>query len=1436
MLTMFTVMVGKPWFGVMLEVIEHSTSAAALFFISYTVIIVFGVLNLLLVVILDNLKLFAMEEYLKEFGGPDDQSEQEEYSAKDDVSKQESAPVSRSEQGQKQPTSGKDKSSIKQHVRASTGGVVGMLAAHKLQKGASPSNSQENLEGRNAGRRGSLERRGSLGARASLVRRGSVGKHGSLEKERRGSLVLGDGVDDREILQQLKFMDEHAPLPPPPEPPVAPPPRDSCEEDAFKQGHPGPVDNHTFEPLDFSGRVDVEHAPLDINRSSASSRGSLAFCEDLPAYDASAFEIWRSKDCRTRLRMIVESPWFERFYIFVICLNITTLVLLPKGPESLLLDIIFGVIFLTEIVFRCVVLGSMLKYLQSWLNRLDFIIVSTTIIHVTLELLSSDHNESQSYQDITHVFGVFRCLRPLRLTNKTAFMRASLKALEQSVKAVFNFAAVAFLSLLVFGIMGTHLFGGSFSHCNDPNIDLEEDCVGNFVDVFNITRSRRMWIPGYQFDNTGQSMYSLFSMTTSRGWVDIMQMALTTSGNGAGLQSGSTHVSNDRFWYSWYFVVWMLISNILFLRFFLGIIHDNIKSIQHQFLGASALSLNEKTWVLSQERLLDLKADTIYAQPRLDRKRIGTSQMTVHKIRKRAFQCAHAATFKIFFSFCVLLNVLIVSVFESKHMKEAFADCEMVLSTTNKIFAALFAFEMPVKLIAYFSAALLRDKWLQFEAALVIWGLLDACLWDSYYWRIVSIIRLVKRIASLRSLFTQLKRAMSALFTMAVLMGLILLVFAILGNDLYGHLPAISASNSMLMEHLASHPEQLFLPGGTRRAFANPSFLSENINFSTLPMTLNAIFIVSTGDYWNKIMTAVADLCHRETCIGGSTLPYVFFILVYALMNFFFLNLFVSVILEQFYDRRTYGCGHIQVTSSDIDDFKQRWETFEHTGKQSMPITRLPALLATLGRPFSTLNDDPAKAQYISDMFYERRGEELILSHREFGKSSRISVVANVPSDIEFLRAKRAVSTYIRCLDLPVTDDKNIQFNLTLRSIIYSTAGVAIPTNISAYHLVRRTHLKKAIRRYVDDMDETGAGGPRLWRHAKPAWLCSAHYTVFEWLAAFRIQLAWARYRLRLRLEYRSAVKNAEPWEVVKDPYNPAMQREYEKAKWHRAGKGKRPDTTAGAILNTSTPKALSRSLKKVFSGSPRGSLLKAITPKGIQRRLIATPQDSPRVSHTGQSPRLSHNNDSKKSDSRKELDENSKSEELRLTRTQSNDSISNTRAHSEIISFILHSTNLHTLQRFRRYLPIGMSTPLSVVLISGVGQVKFAIPSATGSHLQSAARDSNDNGDISSGVSPTDRKKMGLRAKSLVYVPAGSNQLSGTNLPPAANQQTGGRANRMARVITTRSFSLVVPGAEERGSDPIGDRHSPRGSTSASPRMSPSGSPRGSRSPRSSK
>ena len=133
------------------------------------------------------------------------------------------------------------------------------------------------------------------------------------------------------------------------------------------------------------------------------------------------------------------------------------------------IDNIFTVSFIIEMSVKLIALGMIMdegSYLRDNWNRLDFFIVVTSILELSLSSLNLP---------IIKIFRMLRVLRPLRFISTNVAMRLIVSALIESVGSIVNVLIVVAVVYLIFAIIGVSLFMGGFWYCSISTDDLHNE-------------------------------------------------------------------------------------------------------------------------------------------------------------------------------------------------------------------------------------------------------------------------------------------------------------------------------------------------------------------------------------------------------------------------------------------------------------------------------------------------------------------------------------------------------------------------------------------------------------------------------------------------------------------------------------------------------------------------------------------------------------------------------------------------------------------------------------------------------------------------------------------------------------------------------------------------------------------------------------------------
>jgi hypothetical protein len=379
----------------------------------------------------------------------------------------------------------------------------------------------------------------------------------------------------------------------------------------------------------------------------------------------------------------------------------------------------------------------------------------------------------------------------------------------------------------------------------------------------------------------------------------------------------------------------------------------------------------------------------------------------------------------------------------------------------------------------------------------------------------------------LHALFLNLLQAVPGLSNIAFLLMVFLYVLTVLGMDLFGRFQY------------------------TTEATINGFALSEHAHFGSFFVAIFTLFRVATNDSWTILMYSVGnpiacdsvalDAAHADACTTNlSWAAFIFFPFCFILLNFFFLNLFTSIVLESFYEMPSYGVGAITITDRDLDNFKVIWGLFDRYGEQRISVYDLPRFLRAVPPPLSIGVGVEETMQYFlqranrrgSVIMGQNAGDPGDVGADGMGVTSAVEDVLDDELglcafiDDSSFRSKQ-VQRIIQTLDLPVESRYarpigletaaqpaaygTIGFQTTLRAVLRRLVGIALPSELESIKVLRRDYCTHAIYRPKGDIvndsllkqhkHHRGEGGT----HATPL-LASLYYTPVEFYAAVRLQ------------------------------------------------------------------------------------------------------------------------------------------------------------------------------------------------------------------------------------------------------------------------------------------------------------------------------------------
>jgi len=206
----------------------------------------------------------------------------------------------------------------------------------------------------------------------------------------------------------------------------------------------------------------------------------------------------------------------------------------------------------------------------------------------------------------------------------------------------------------------------------------------------------------------------------------------------------------------------------------------------------------------------------------------------------------------------------------------------LALEKGNEIITWLFMVEMLLKFMGFGIRNYVKDNWNNFDGLLACVSFLEleivlgagapvSALRPLRILRVFRTFRLARRWKSLRKLIVTIARSGQDVLNFMFLVLLFVLIYALCGMELYGTL------------------------------FADKKYDKPRANFESLYFGLISVFQVMTGENWNEALYEFMMASREEwNSEGGAVVAAVFFVSMFVVGHYIWLNLFLAILLDNF--------------------------------------------------------------------------------------------------------------------------------------------------------------------------------------------------------------------------------------------------------------------------------------------------------------------------------------------------------------------------------------------------------------------------------------------------------------------------------------------------------------------------------------------------------
>ncbi|GAA6106826.1 voltage-dependent L-type calcium channel subunit alpha-1D [Tachysurus ichikawai] len=568
-------------------------------------------------------------------------------------------------------------------------------------------------------------------------------------------------------------------------------------------------------------------------------------------------------------------------------------------------------------------------YIRSGWNLLDFVIVIVGLFSVVAEMgepKSGDAHHASGKPGGLDVKALraFRVLRPLRLVSGVPSLQIVLNSIMKAMVPLFHIGLLVMFVIIIYAIIGLELFiGRMHKTCYYVGTDLyvEDDptpcafagngrfCVGNNTECIGGWEGPNGGITN--FDNIFFAMLTVFQCITMEGWTDVLYWMNDAIG----------------FELPWiYFVSLVIFGSFFVLNLVLGVLSGEFSKEREKAVCRGELQKAQEKqqmeedmvgymdWLIEAEDMdEDGNKRAVVAKKKLMKKygwykhsedgesdsdsefeafldddngccasiqakllTISFCEQLYHLNLVLRKNCRVAVKSTNFYWLVLLLVFLNTAASASEHYGQPqwLTDIQ---ERANKILLALFTLEMLMKMYSFGFQVYFIALFNRFDCFVVCGGILETVLVELDVIprigisvlrcvRLLRIFKVTRHWAALSDLVTSLLNSMKAICSLLLLLFLFLIIFALLGMQLFGG------------------------------KFNFDETQMKRSTFDTFPSALLTCFQILTGEDWNSVMY------DGIMAYGGPIFPNmivcIYFVILFVCGNYILLNVFLAIAVD----------------------------------------------------------------------------------------------------------------------------------------------------------------------------------------------------------------------------------------------------------------------------------------------------------------------------------------------------------------------------------------------------------------------------------------------------------------------------------------------------------------------------------------------------------
>ncbi|KAI0331568.1 hypothetical protein GY45DRAFT_1248483 [Cubamyces sp. BRFM 1775] len=645
----------------------------------------------------------------------------------------------------------------------------------------------------------------------------------------------------------------------------------------------------------------------------------------------------------------------------------------------------FAIVLLLEFVIKIIADGFLFTpnaYIRSIWNVLDFFILVGILINATTGLIFIG--------GLSRITRSLKALRALRLITLVDKMRSTFESLIISgIVRIMDAALLAILYMIPYAVWGLNIFAGVTNECNDGSVSDIGNCTNEFstgADALNNGNSFTYLVPRvwdnpapsttFSFDSFRQSLLILFEIVSLEGWVDVLDVAMSVTGEGQQPETNAA-VANSIF-----FLIYNLMGGVVIFTLFVSIIIGNFTSKT----GSALLTQPQREWIDLQKLIKRQRPSKRPKKRPTWSVRQWCYDRAVHK---------HGwwhRSMTVLFTLHVI--ALMTQTFTPQHFLDEFRNDFFIFVT------AVYVLDIVVRLFGLGWPSYSANGWNIFDILVAAGSLLTTLIvrfntggfvvQQLQKLFITSIaFKLVQRVNSLNKLFKTAVGSLPVILSLLSLWVILFMFFAILFVEVFSMTKWNSAE-------------------------------TRNQNYSSMSKALVMLAFMTTGEGWNQYMHDFAldyPRCtispNGETDCGSTYWAFTLFIAWNLLSMYIFANLFTGVVVESFYYVFQMSGGAKSITREEMRAFKKVWAEFANPKTGYLERTNFVRFFGKLSGIFE-VRIYPVEFNVHNIMAYAKDPQSRHSPHDKLIEGYDFNKVEGILSGIDRAAIKRRKNLYNR--------------------------------------------------------------------------------------------------------------------------------------------------------------------------------------------------------------------------------------------------------------------------------------------------------------------------------------------------------------------------------------------------------------------------------------